>query len=180
MNKKQLLKLFQHRVSELAVGSSALRNQGAKEVIKISRVYFDSLNLTSFVKQNEIDFKKRLNSATKRLVNRLPEGAKNWGTARKALNLFLRDVLYNSYLSKNYSFRKIEKYLEVPLDSFVIKGIKNDSKGNSLPKWKGIKYLKSEDSKIFQSKAKEIAKGKEIAKVHLDLLYWRPKVKKRT
>ena len=180
MNKKQLLKLFQHRVSELAVGSSALRNQGAKEVIKISREYFDSLKLTSFVKQNEIDFQRRLNYATNRLVNKLPEGAKNWGTARKAINLFLRDVLYNSYLNKNYSFRKIEKYLEVPLDSFVVKGIKKNSKKNSLPKWKGIKYLNHNESKIFQSKASEIAKKKKFAKVHLDLIYWRPKINKRT
>lgn len=180
MNKRRLIKLFQHRVSELAAGSSALRNQGAKEVVKIARAYFDTLKLSSFVKQNEIDFQRRLNSVTKKLVSRFPEGAKNWGTARKAINLFLRDVLYNSYLNKYYSFRKVEKWLEVPLDSFVIKGIKKNSSNIILPRWKGIKYLSINESKIFQKRAEDIAKKKAIAKTHLDLFYWRPKVKKHT
>jgi hypothetical protein len=180
MNKRKLIKLFQHRVSELAVSSSALRNQGAKEVVKIARAYFDKLKLSSFVTQNEIDFQKRLNSVTIKLVNKFPKGARNWGTARKAINLFLRDVLYNSYLNKYYSFRKVEKWLEVPLDSFVIKGIKNNSKNISLPRWNGIKHLKHSESNIFQKRAKDIAKKKVIAKTHLDLFYWRPKATNRT
>jgi hypothetical protein len=175
MDNRRLIKLFKHRISELAVGPSALRNQGARGVVGIARAYFDTLNLSSFVTQNEKDFQRRLNLVTGILVKKLPNGAKNWGTARKGINLFLRDVLYNSYLKKNYSFRKVEKWLEVPLDSFVVKGIKGDSKKNNLPKWKGIKNLTKNDSKEFQKRAKEIAKNKGIAKIHLDLLYWRPK-----
>jgi len=81
--------------------------------------------------------------------------------------------LYNTYLNKQYSFNKIVKYLEVPLDSCTIKGIREDCKSDSIPRWKGIKYLKPEDNKIFQNLAKDIAKRKGIARIHLDLIYWR-------
>jgi hypothetical protein len=47
----------------------------------------------------------------------LPAGAKNWGAARKALNLVLRDILYNQYLQREYGFNRIGKWLELPLDS---------------------------------------------------------------
>ncbi|MGA9292575.1 MAG: hypothetical protein WBV81_08275 [Ignavibacteriaceae bacterium] len=81
--------------------------------------------------------------------------------------------MYNTYLNKYYSFYKVEKYLEVPLDSYTIKGIKRDSNSNSIPRWKGIKYLRPEENTIFQNLAKVIAKRKGIARVHLDLMYWR-------
>ena len=175
MNKKNLIKLYQHRISQLAVGSSALRNQGAAGVVKTTREFFKNIKLQYFVTQNEVQFKKRLDLETNRLLTKFPVGAKNWGAARKAINLFLRDVLYNSYLNRYYSFSKVEKYLEVPLDSFTVKGIKKDRKNNSIPRWKGIKYLETSENKIFQGLANDIAKEKGIARVHLDLIYWRAK-----
>ena len=173
MSKNDLIKLHKRRVCQLAVGASALRNQGAEGVVKTARDFFKKMKIQSFVTQNENQFQKRLDSETDKLLTNFPKRARNWGAARKAINLFLRDVLYNTYLNKYYSFYKVEKYLEVPLDSYTIKGIKEDSKTNSLPKWKGIKYLNLEYSKIFQNLAKDIAKRKGIARVHLDLLYWR-------
>jgi hypothetical protein len=165
--------LLQNRISELAVNSSAMRNQGAKGIIKICRDFFKDLDLHKFVVDSEQKFISQLNLKTNSLVKKLPLGAQNWGTARKALNLFLRDVLYNYYLRNYYKFNKIEKYLEVPLDSFVSTGIKQNSVNPELPKWPGIIHLKPDDSMIFQNRAKEIAKKENVSRVHLDLKYWR-------
>ena len=173
MNKNSLIKFHKRRVCQLAVGASALRNQGAEGVVKTAREFFKDIKLQYFVIQNGIKFQMRLDLVTHRLLKKFPKKARNWGAARKAINLFLRDVLYNTYLNKHNSFQKVEKYFEVPLDSYTIKGIKADSKNSLIPKWSGIKYLKSEDSKIFQNIAKDIAKRKGIARVHLDLMYWR-------
>ena len=64
-------------------------------------------------------FQSRLNVATRRLKDRLPKGARNWGAARKALNIFLRDVLYNHYLRSRHHLDRLEEWLEVPLDRDV-------------------------------------------------------------
>jgi hypothetical protein len=101
--------------------------------------------------------------------------ARNWGTARKVINLFLRVVLYNTYLRRYYSFQIIDKFLEVPIDSFVAKKIKENSDNCDLAKWKGIKHLKYNESMQFQKAAMNIAKQKGIARTHLDLEYWRSK-----
>ena len=49
----------------------------------------------------------------------MPKGAQAWGTARKALNIFLRDALYTTYLSKRYGLPRAEASLEIPLDSIT-------------------------------------------------------------
>ncbi len=88
-----------------------------------------------------------------------------WGTARKALNLFMRDVVYNKY----FGFSKLESWLEVPLDSKVAEGLKNKPGGNVLPRWRTLKGLESSDSQKFQEFAGEYAKTQKIERVHLDI-----------
>src|SRR5208283_1063473 len=106
-----------------AIGPSALRNQGNRGVLTIARRYLEAIDLFKFSVTNEQQFKSLLDANTKDLMNSFPKGARNWGAARKALNLFLRDVLYNHYLSQHFGFRQIEKWLEVPLDSYTAKAI---------------------------------------------------------
>jgi hypothetical protein len=106
-------------------------------------------------------------------MNSFPSGAQHWGAARKALNLFLRDVLYNHYLSQHFRFRRIEKWLEVPLDSYTAKGIREKYGSKKLPPWKGIKYLTPEVSQAYQDAATKLASDSKFARVHLDVLYWR-------
>jgi hypothetical protein len=48
---------------------------------------------------NEIRFRRWLDRQTDNLLDVLPINGRPWGAARKAINLFLRDVLYNQYLS---------------------------------------------------------------------------------
>jgi N-glycosylase/DNA lyase len=88
------------------------------------------------------------------------------------LNLFLRDVLYNRYLSDHLDFFRIEAWLEVPLDSYVADGLTRASL-RAIPKWRGVKYVSAPESEQFQRAAREIAQAHGIAPVHLDIYWWR-------
>lgn len=174
---KAFLRTIHNRTAEAAVGPSALRNQGASGVIRVAREYFKRMDLRKFSVSNERDFVRKLDTACDELRKKFPKGARNWGAARKALNLFLRDALYNTFLCKHYHLEKIEPWLEIPLDQYVAAGIHEDYYGDDLPKWDGIKHLTPENSMAFQRAAKFVAQGKGIARIHLDLLYWRTETK---
>jgi hypothetical protein len=45
---------------------------------------------------------------------------------------------------------KFENYLEIPLDSYVGKRLKQEPEGADLPAWKSVKGLTPELSAIFQ------------------------------
>jgi hypothetical protein len=85
-----MIRLLHERTAEVAIGPSTLRNQGAPGVVLAARQFLKELNLDSFRTSTEQQFRARLNTATKRLKDRLPKKARNWGAARKAINIFLR------------------------------------------------------------------------------------------
>jgi hypothetical protein len=169
----KFIKHMQRRVAETCIGASSLRNQGSAGVLKSAREYFAELRLNKFSELSEHQFSIVLNRETNRLRERLPANAQNWGTARKAINLFLRDALYNRYLSKHYSMVPMERFLEVPLDKYVATALL-DLDGADLPKWKGIKFLSEGNSHLYQAEAHRYAKEKGTYRVHLDLLWFRP------
>ncbi|MBU1308640.1 MAG: hypothetical protein KKE30_03790, partial [Gammaproteobacteria bacterium] len=108
------------------------------------------------------------------IYNQFPTNAKSWGAARKALNLFLRDVTYNKDLCEYYDLSRIRKWLEIPLDSHVANALKKEPEGVNLPKWCTIKRLTPEISREFQTVATRVAQRKRIARVDLDIYYWLP------
>ena len=171
---QEYLTILQKRTGVLAIGRSTLRNQGAPGVIERARDYLKVMKLKPLKKiDTEVKFKKFLEKHTIELSNYFPKGAKeNWGAARKAINIFLRDCLYNQYLSKEYGIRKLEKWLEIPLDGDVAKKLKSKHPDSEL-KWKSIKSLGKEMSDKFQSCATKSAKLDGIPRVHLDIKYWR-------
>ncbi len=169
----KFIRLMQDRIAELAVGASAVRNQGAPEITRNARQTLKRLRLQSFGIKTEREFKARLNRATRKILDQLPEGAQNWGTARKIINLFLRDVVYNRYLCKYFKLEQIQGWLEVPLDSFTAKGIRRNAARKDVPKWISIKGLNQTDSNLYQGAARDIARRKRTSRVHLDLWYWR-------
>jgi hypothetical protein len=166
---------MQKRVANGAIGASTLRNQGPAGVIKTAREYLALLNLRVFRKVNtEEQFERKLDKYTVNLMKRFPKGARtNWGAARKAMNVFLEEIFYNRFLSKEYKLYKLGPFLEVPLDSYVIKSLVKEFGRSIKPRWKGIKKLNPKTSRIFQDVAKTVAKGKGILRVYLDLKYWR-------
>ena len=180
MPDKEFIKSLQRRTAQISVGASAIRNQGASGLIDCCRYYFEnSIDLKEFRKN--LKSKKYigyLDSCTFELVDSFPENGKSWGAARKGLNLFFREVIYNKYLSDYLNMPidfkenlKMIEYLEVPLDRYVAHGL--ISKSSQLPKWTSIKDLTPEISEKYQYFAMEYAISKGLVRVHLDLEFWR-------
>jgi hypothetical protein len=160
-----------------AIGVSALRNQGPGVLGKAQK-FCEDMDLSIYSKaENEQEFQSYLDKNTEKMLDLFaaaPDPIPNrpWGTARKALNLFLRDALYNKYLSREYELEKIEKFLEIPLDSVVAIGLNEAAKGQ-LPKWTKLKLLEKNISNKYQKFAKDWAKEKDLpARIHLDALLW--------
>jgi hypothetical protein len=169
MMNKQFISDVQRFTAVSAVGVSALRRQGVGAIGRIQK-YLGSLDLTDTRSlKNEDDFSNWLSRKTEHLVQN--QNVK-WGAARKALNLFLRDCLYNKYLCAEYGFDHLEPWLEMPLDSVIATELKKDVGRGGLPVWQGLRKLKKEDSKRFQDHASQVAATKNIARVHLDVGMW--------
>jgi len=150
---------------------------GPKGTIKAARKYLAGLKLSSFSKKTEAEFRTVLNRATHRFVRKLPRKAKRWGAARKFINIFLRGIVYNRYLCKHYDLYRLERWLELPLDSHVAKCLSSEKGGEILPKWKTVIGLDRKTNRKYQKFAAEVAKRKKYStyRVHLDIRYWRHK-----
>jgi hypothetical protein len=182
MNKKEFEKKLYRRIAQVSIGASAIRNQGGSGLIKILRDYFEiEINPSTFFKAlpKKKSYRDYLDYHTDIILKRFPKGAESWGGARKGLNLFLRDLVYNGYFANKYNvpteYSKLNlfmKYMEVPLDKEVANGIIQYSQ-NATPKWTNIRRLTPEISEIFQEQADIIANQKGTARVNLDLIYWR-------
>lgn len=182
MNHEEFIKQIHRRIAIVSVGGSALRNQGAAGIVDISRKYFeDAIDLKVLFSNltDEGTFQWFLDLHTDQLVNLFPKHGKSWGAARKGLNLFFRDLVYNKIIATEFGLSwNLDKYnaeiqyLEVPLDGFVGRALYKTSDG-LLPKWKTIKELKPSISEQYQAVALQVAKELEVARVHLDLLLWR-------
>jgi hypothetical protein len=165
------------RIGVTAVGPSTLRGQG-KGVLRATQVFLTQLNLNEIPLVSERGFHDWLDTQTESLLGVLQEKAgienRPWGAARKALNLFLRDILYNQYLNRHFRLDRLESWLEIPLDRVVAEGLqKRAVKANrNLPRWPGLKELKSGDSERYQSYALECARQEGIERVHLDAYLW--------
>jgi hypothetical protein len=175
------LHTVQSYIAVQAIGPSSLRNQGSPGVIRAAREFLSELPLSYFPTGGEREFSLHLDEQTDRLLRRLPKNAQNWGAARKALNLFLRDALYNQYLASEFNLHAIEPWLEIPLDRAVARGLRGLWKkegGEELPDWPGLKKLTPSISSRFQSFANNAVKNRGYARVHLDIYLWLEERKK--
>lgn len=167
---------LQRRTAEAAIGPSALRNQGAPGVIAAARTVLTGIDLRVLGRTRKATFSAFLDRATTAVLSKFPDGAaESWGGARKSVNLFLRDVVYNRDLAEFYRLRKIRAWLEVPLDKNVAQGLRDEPEGSGLPKWGRIKRLTPKRSRELQAVAALVAARKRLARVDLDVYYWRPK-----
>ncbi len=172
MNPELTARAMRH-LSQLAANGSSLRNQGAPGVVGAARTFLEGVDLGSFVASDSNGFAGLLDQTTDQLCSSFPEGARNWGAARKVLNLFLRDCLYNTYVAEAYGLLRIRTWLEVPLDSQVARGLLTSPLGNQLPEWPGLKYVTPAQNSQYQVVAASIAGSLGVARVDLDLWYWR-------
>jgi N-glycosylase/DNA lyase len=157
---------MQKYVAISAIGPSAIRNQG-KGVLKKAQKFCTNMDLSAYKRLHKpVAFLIQLDNDTNKLMNK----KLLWGVARKALNLFLRNVTYNAHLRKFYKLQNIEPFLEIPLDSIITKELKKRNK--KLPKWSGLRSLTHDESDLFQNSANRIALQKGIYRVHLDVFLW--------
>ena len=132
--KDNFIKTVQLKTATSAIGPSALRNQGPG-ILNKAQKYCSEMDLSIYSSLKENEFISRLDKETERMLDLFGLLHRPWGTARKALNLFFRDALYNKYLSKEYNLETIESFLEIPLDSAVAKGLKKRDIDRVLPRW---------------------------------------------
>ena len=109
--RSDLISLLHVRVASVSVSASALRGQGAKGVVAAARKSLVDVNLRSFKGLTPSGFRRRLDAETEQVRRRLPAKARHWGAARKALNIYLRGVVYNRHLCAFYKLAKIERFL---------------------------------------------------------------------
>jgi hypothetical protein len=171
MKPKDFIVTLRRKVAFTAVGPSALRGQG-KGVLRKAQDFLAQMCLSRVPRSSAKGYQLWLDRQTELLLNILPIKNRPWGAARKAINLFLRDALYNKYLSKQFNLQSIEAWFEIPLDSAVAKGLKLDSNRGELPAWPGLKNLRPNISESFQIFASKQALSKGIARVHLDMYLW--------
>ena len=172
MNDETLEKLA-IRIANLAVGPSTVRNQGARGVTRAAREALKKVELSQFKVVAPSKFRSLLDAETMAVCKRFPKGARNWGAARKCLNIYLRNILYSRYLCDAYRFERLEVLLEVPLDGDIARRLRAEDEGRLLPRWQTIKGLTVETSDQYQQIAHAVATRKKLHRVHLDLLYWR-------
>lgn len=175
-----MIRKLQERIGNGCLGASSLRNQGAKDMIKTARDYMKHIDLQQFAAATSKQaFCAALDQHTLRLAARFPKGGTgNWGAARKALNLFLRDACYHTHLQRHYRLQKLWPLLELPLDSYCFDWIKKDAAAcgiayTHLPKKPTIKRLTQAQSEEFQKTAQRIARYHGLDRIDLDIFYWR-------
>lgn len=162
---------LQERIAWLAVGRSTLRKQGAAGMVSAARQFVRELDLRKLALRKESAFLELRDEQTEQLVRRFPVRARrNWGAARKVLNIFLRDVVYSHLLRAAHGLSTIEPWLEMPLDSYSFKGLAEDIEVTES--WPGVKHLKKPLSDRLQESAREVAHRLGTLRVHLDVRYF--------
>lgn len=164
---------LKNRLAMTAIGRSTLRGQGAPGMVECARKFLRRLDLRPLLKP--VKFDAWLNRQTVKLARAFPgDGNGNWGAARKSLNIFLRDAFYCRPLCDHFALEHLEPLLEVPLDSHVYAGIAADMDAlAALPPWPGVKHLSPKISRDLQACAATVALSFGVARVHLDVRYWR-------
>jgi hypothetical protein len=167
----KLIEAVQWRLAVVAIGQSTVRGKGRSGVADAAHEFLRGLPLVKFAVEKEKTFVKQLDWATEELVERFPEDAQHWGLARKCLNIFLADAFFNRYTYEEFGLASAEPFFEIPLDSITGKYLRKRNPEDA-PRWTTIKDLNHETSDAYQDLAAEMAKAKNMTRVHLDIFLW--------
>ncbi|MCY7294692.1 hypothetical protein [Alteromonas sp. a30] len=174
--KKKWIEKLRIHLCIACVGGSTLRSQSTKGQVDRCRDYLkESFELKNISNLSRKGFLELIDSKTIELSEQLPNPktlTPNWGAARKVINIYLRLCAMNKDINDFYNLSNIEEYLEVPLDSQIVKRIKaNSPSGLPSGEFKIIHLVKN-DSDKFQRAAKAIARKERVHRYELDVLYW--------
>jgi hypothetical protein len=167
----RLAHIIQRYIAITSVGASTVRGL-PKGTAEAAREFLAGVSLRQFGINSERLFRRRLNRLTDDFKGVLPSRRGHWGLARKLLNIFLHNALYNYYLRKKYSLGRSETLYEVPIDSVVARGIRRAFPAGRCPAWRGLKNLSNVEHEVYQDCAAELAASRGLARVHLDAILW--------
>ncbi len=168
---KDILVALQARAARTALAPSSMRGAGRAGVVDAGRPFLRELDLRRFATTRATRFRKELDDHTNGLIHTFPRAARQWGLARKGLNIFLRECLYCVYLRDAYGLDRSELFYEIPLDALTGTAVWKASDGR-VPRWATIRALRPEASDAYQRVAAELAARRGIAPVHLDAVWW--------
>ena len=172
LSNKKFIASVQKFMAIQAVSASTVRGLPAGSLGKI-QAYLGRLRLGRLAGMDGSDYARWLDAKTRDLQNKLRGCRKRWGLARKVLNLFIRQCLYNTYLSRKFRLARVQKHMEMPLDSKVARGLKEDAGRGALPPWPRLIRLDRNTSQKFQEHAEDYASRKGLpARVFLDNYLW--------
>ena len=171
--KAKLVQQMQSYVAETCVGASAIRNQGGSGLVQGAREYFKTVDLAS-IPTDESRIGPWLEHHTDALLLKFPVGARKFGTARKALNLFLRSASYNCCLNRAFHLDSVLPLLEVPLDSYAAKHLLTHDPAIAT-KWVGLKTVTRAEHAKYQLAALALAESWQVLRVDLDVFFYREK-----
>ena len=176
-----LLHALRSQLARAATESSTVRGRGNAGVAAAARAYLTQLDLAKLAANPEA-LPAHLDQHTVSLLETFQgEAHARWGLARKILNLFLRDAVYNVHLRTACGLGPLEPRLELPLDGESAKRVRRDYRRlrkdrpdlPNLPAWKGPFVLRPRESRDHQQAALEVAEAKGLrARVHLDAFFW--------
>lgn len=170
---REFLKQLQRFTASAMITASAVRKVGAPGAVERARTFCAELSLRGLRRMASPEYASWLDARTEQLRSSLPEGAQKWGSARKAINIFMRSATYTVPLAAEYRLERILPLLEVPLDSHVARGLHNTPEGSELPAWKSIVSLTEERNRAYQAVASLVARRMRIHRADLDVFYWR-------
>jgi hypothetical protein len=166
------LRVIQQFVAVDAVGITAMRNQGPG-VLRAARGFLCNLDLSAVPTSSQQQYQAWLDATTDAILSALPVRNRPWGTARKALNLFMRACVCDYHLRCAYGLDMIEQWAEIPVDGVVACALKKQAGRGVLPRWQGLKHLKKADHQPFQEFAIRYARELGLpAPVYLDNYLW--------
>jgi hypothetical protein len=174
MKKAEFQNAIQHYVVNACITANGLRNQGAPKVVEKARQFLYKLDLKKLKSLPPPRYSSWLDRQTKKLKDALPRRARKWGTARKALNLFMCHASLNYFLREEYRLNQLAKVAEVTLDSIVAKKLRAGAGEGTLPKWEGLGGLNDKASQEYQAFATQLANKWGVNRGCLDLLLWKP------
>ena len=168
--RRDFIQTVQDKVAISAVPPSTFRGSKAGLTAGV-RNFLKRLDLSEFAVSDPKRFAARLERATSQMQLALSRQGVTWGIARKALNLFLRDAFYNTYLRKRFKLPRAEACYEIPLDGVVAKGLRRRFP-KQLPPWPGVRPLTKKVSHVYQAAAMKEAQKMDLSPVHLDIYLW--------
>lgn len=179
MDKKKKLRHLQRYLANIAIGPTTLRNPGVPGVRRAAIKFLVKIDLRRLRGTKPRQYTDVLYSWTKKLMRSFPRGARrNFGAARKAVNLFMAQAYFNREMAAQYGLRRFANFLETPLDSGAASKIRSYAQKkcgrHTLDRWKGIKNLAQEVSQQYQVQARKLAKQWALPRGELDIVLWPP------